>query len=102
MGLDSVELLVEVEKTFDIEILDSEAAEILTVGDFYNVVWSRIKHRKSNKCMSAMLFYRLRQYFIENYRIAKNDVQLNCGIDNFIEKENRRWIIRSNPCHSFR
>jgi hypothetical protein len=34
MGLDSVELLLEIETYFDIEIPDSEAVEIYTVGNF--------------------------------------------------------------------
>ena len=38
MGLDSIELIVEVENKFQIEILDIEAENILTVGDFYECI----------------------------------------------------------------
>ncbi|HWB28699.1 MAG TPA: hypothetical protein VG738_24670 [Chitinophagaceae bacterium] len=38
MGLDTVELVVEIEKTFDISIANDIAAKVTTVADFYNVV----------------------------------------------------------------
>jgi len=44
MGLDSVELLVEVENTFIIKIPDTEASHITTVGDFYDAVWRQLQN----------------------------------------------------------
>ena len=35
MGLDSVELIMAVEEVFDIEIPDTEAERLVTVGDIY-------------------------------------------------------------------
>lgn len=46
MGLDSVELLMSVEDAFGIKISDSEAAEISTVGEFYEAVWRRVNQRQ--------------------------------------------------------
>ena len=43
MGLDSVELLVYVEDQFGIEISDLEAEKIITVGEFAEAVFSKIK-----------------------------------------------------------
>ena len=42
MGLDSVDLLVQVEKHFGISISDIEAEKIITVQDFVNIVFSKI------------------------------------------------------------
>ena len=39
MGLDSIEIVMKVEKTFDIKIPDREAEQIVTVADFHNAVW---------------------------------------------------------------
>ncbi|MFY0599128.1 MAG: hypothetical protein JXR03_05620 [Cyclobacteriaceae bacterium] len=43
IGLDSVELLVTIEKKFGIEIPDLEAQQITTVQDFADSVYSKIK-----------------------------------------------------------
>lgn len=42
MGLDSVELILEVENAFSIRIPDKEAEEIITIRDFTNCV---LRHR---------------------------------------------------------
>lgn len=42
MGLDTVELIVKVEKTFSISISNKEAEKISTVGDLYNCVWANL------------------------------------------------------------
>ena len=36
MGLDSVELLLRVEREFDVELSDDEASSIFTVGDLHH------------------------------------------------------------------
>lgn len=61
MGLDSVEILMEVEDAFGINIPDKVAEKILTVGDFHEVVWERMRERDSTKCKSQLLFYRFRK-----------------------------------------
>jgi acyl carrier protein len=43
MGLDSVELLMEVENAFGIDIPDKVAEKIYTVGVFNEVVWERMR-----------------------------------------------------------
>ncbi len=47
MGLDSVELLVEIEKEFGIEISDLEAENIYTIGDFYEVILKKDSEEKN-------------------------------------------------------
>jgi len=42
MGLDSVELLVEIENEFQIEISNIEAENIITIGDFHKTISRKI------------------------------------------------------------
>jgi hypothetical protein len=42
MGLDTVELVIEVEKAFDIAILDADAERIATVGQLYEFVLAKL------------------------------------------------------------
>lgn len=45
MGLDTVELVMDVEREFNIKIPDENAVKILTVGEFYDFVISRLKEQ---------------------------------------------------------
>lgn len=73
MSLDSVELLISVEKHFDIHIPDPEAAKINTLQDFADCVYSKIKINPSEICKSRILFYRLRIYFQNTFGILPTD-----------------------------
>ena len=48
MGLDTVELVIEVEKAFDISILDADAEKIITVGQLYDCVVSKLPAHERN------------------------------------------------------
>lgn len=42
MGLDAVEIILRTEELFSIEILDEEAGRIETVGQFYELICSKL------------------------------------------------------------
>lgn len=67
MGLDAVEIVMRVEKTFDIKIKDAEAEAIRTVGDMHNIVWSKIDGKPSESCVSQSIFYKLRSSITDIY-----------------------------------
>ena len=50
MGLDSVEIVVEVENCFGIEIQDEDAANMRTVQHMVDYVWDRIEHKDAKAC----------------------------------------------------
>ena len=55
MGLDSVELVMEVEKVFDIEISNPEAEKIITVKDFHECILVNLKQEKTEEEVYAAL-----------------------------------------------
>ncbi|WP_430908157.1 phosphopantetheine-binding protein [Maribacter sp. 2-571] len=61
MGLDSVELVMSIEDKFGIRIEDSEAENIYTVQDFADIVFSRIIKNPTDKCLTQIVFYRIRK-----------------------------------------
>ena len=62
MGLDTVELVLEVEEAFSIKLPDEEASNINTVGELYDCVLSKTQlNRKGAVCLSAKTFYSLRK-----------------------------------------
>lgn len=59
--LDSVDALESIEKAFDIKLAKEEAERIVTVGQMYDLLVSKIpKDAADRKCATAMAFYRLR------------------------------------------
>jgi acyl carrier protein len=58
MGLDTVELVMRVEKEFDIAIPDADAARLVTVGDLYAYVVEALRRQgriESNDMVYAQL-----------------------------------------------
>jgi len=47
MGLEMVEIIMEVEETFGIQIPDDETAEVVTPGDLYDLIVQRLRTRDS-------------------------------------------------------
>jgi acyl carrier protein len=73
MGLDSVALLIDVEKHFDISIPDGDAEKIFTVQEFVDCVFSKVTVNPSQKCKSQILFYRFRTYFIDKFAFGRQE-----------------------------
>lgn len=94
MGLDTVELVMEVEKTFGISILDKEAEQIRTVGDFYEVVWRHIGGKETDKCKSQYLFYKLRNAFHDSFDTPLLQINPATIPETLFPKEHRRHIYK--------
>jgi len=94
MGLDSVEILVNVENTFGITISNYEAEKITTVGDIHNLVWRNLQGRQSMRCRSQQLFYKLRHTFTTKFSVPKDDLELTASMNDLFPKTNRRYLYR--------
>lgn len=92
MGLDGVELIMEVEKAFDIRIPDPEAEKAITVGDLHEIVWRHIRHDPDGRCTSQMLFYLIRRKLIERIGLKRSDVTLDANPDQLFETGRKRMI----------
>lgn len=90
MGLDSVEILMKVEKTFAISIPDEEAQKIRTVGDFHQAVWKYIEAKDSNKCVSQILFYKLRNALADQFGLSPEKIRLQSSPNQIFPATNRR------------
>jgi acyl carrier protein len=91
MGLDTVELVMKVEKAFNIRIPNQEAEKISTVGDLHEAVWRQVDWSYSEgPCQSQALFYRLRQAFTENFQLPRADFKPDALMEDVFPKHNRR------------
>ena len=95
MGLDSVELLINVEKHFDMSIPDPEAAKISTLQDFADCVYQKVKINPTEVCKSSVLFYKLRIYFHTQFGISKQAIYPEQRISELIATSDLHKVWRS-------
>jgi acyl carrier protein len=95
MGLDSVELIMEFEKVFGIEIPDAHAEKLTTVGSVYDYIYNRVQSDQTNRCTTQIVFYRLRKYCIRRFNISKTEFTTQMDLNSIFPIENRRDEYKS-------
>lgn len=90
MGLDGVELVMAIEKEFQIAISDSEATECETVGKLVKLVHSRLRHSNAESCPSQHSFYLARQILISFLHIPREKIKPETRLDKIIPNKNRK------------
>ncbi len=85
MGLDSVELIVTIEDTFGISIPAAECELICSVQDMADAVFEIIKVKPNEKCLSQIVFYRVRKAF-ELFGNEKPDITPNTKLSDLLSK----------------
>ena len=76
MGLDTVELLVDIENEFEISISNLEAEKIITVEDYYKIITSKLN---SNK-FDVRILKRLKNIINRRTGIDSNQIRLESRI----------------------
>ncbi len=69
MGLDTVEFILWAEKEFHIEIPDTDAENILTVGQFTDYV-----HGRQHTLSKQIIFDRIRDHLANEFRISRDKI----------------------------
>jgi acyl carrier protein len=95
MGLDSVELIMEFEKVFGIQIPDQDAEKLTTVGSVHDYICNRIQSEKSNRCVTQLVFYKLRKYCTCSFNIPINEFATQTDLNIIFPFENRREVYKS-------
>ncbi len=97
MGLDGVELLMATEETFQITFTDQEASKMVTVGDLYAQILSKLAELHFVPCLTSYTFYRLRRTLINVLGIQRNQFYPKQKIEYIFPKKNRRaqWHVLS-------
>lgn len=96
MGLDSVELVMSVEDAFQISITEEDASKISTVGEFYDVVLSKLAikgvddEESSRRCLTSAAFYRVRQAMVEVLRIDRRKINPKTELSVLLPTQQRR------------
>ena len=91
MGLDTVELVMEIEEAFDISIPDDRASKMLTVGDVYEFILEKTADStlKSDTCLSAAAFYEFRKH-VRSLGLSHSEIRPKTKLDRVIPFIGRR------------
>jgi acyl carrier protein len=92
MGLDAVELVMEVEDAFDVQISDERAVEIRTVGDLYNVILESKRGNVAPRdiCLSAATFFMVRRGLSAEFDVDPKSVRPRTSVDATLPEIGRR------------
>jgi acyl carrier protein len=73
MGLDSVELVLDIEDAFQIALSDEEAEKSLTPGILTDIVFSKVnKAGRDLSCQSQSAFYRIRKILVDEFGFRRS------------------------------
>lgn len=95
MGLDAVELVMEVEDEFGIHISDAEAQSVLTVQDLARLAFSTREQRRAASCPSASSFYALRSAWVRAGVAERGEITPGASVSKLVTTLKRREAWRS-------
>ena len=87
MGLDSVELVMTIEDKFGICIPDNEYQNISTVQQMADAIFERLTLAPNHKCLSQIIFYRIRKAF-EEFGNHRNDILPSTRMIDLLNSDN--------------
>jgi hypothetical protein len=91
MGLDVVELVMEIEEAFDIVIPDRDGERIRDLGDLYQFVLKQMGRRRGGPCLSSVTFYRVRRALVEAAGVERHGIAPQSRLEDLLPIGSRRW-----------
>ena len=92
MGLESLELLMDIEDEFGIKIENNEGQTIKTVGQLYELICQKYNTLKTDFCKSQKIFHQLRKALISELHISREEVHPKTPTEDFFPKETRKEL----------
>jgi len=92
MGLDGVELVMEFEEEFGIELKDEEAVEIVTPRMVVDLICSKLKNIDEHTCQTQRTFYILRKAFVKMFDLDRKSITPDMPFRNLIEKSKEKEV----------
>ena len=95
MGLDGVELIMDVEDRFGTSFPDVELERMQTVGDLFNFIMARIRSQNSDACPTAAMFYPIRKILVDQFSIERSSVRPSTSLESLIDPNARHTFWRT-------
>lgn len=81
MGLDGVELMLEIEDKFQISLGDDEVGSVGTVGELHALILTKLDRTSPRACATSMAFYDARRALMTGVGIARNQIRPASRLD---------------------
>jgi hypothetical protein len=90
MGLDGVELIMELEERFGIELPDDELEGTLTIADLHRLIAGKLAHREAWPCLTSVLFLRTRKALVDLTGADRRDISPRTDTAGLLPTQDRR------------
>ena len=90
---DIEDLLIKVEKSFDIKFGEAELMHITTFGELCDHIANMIQLDNSDDCTTQQAFYKLRDAISSKFEIDKKTILTDFPLIDLFPKQNRRTMI---------
>jgi hypothetical protein len=87
MGLDGVEIVMEIEEVFGITITRAEGRELRTPRLLSEFVASKVQALPDEFCLTQQTFYRLRRAFQTTMPALASDIRLQTRLDQVVHQD---------------
>jgi acyl carrier protein len=91
MGLDIVELVMEIEEAYEVQIPNREAERMRTVGDLYHCLLRQLGRQAAGPCLSGVTFYRVRRALME-LGVPRQSVTPRTELEQLLPEDSRRMV----------
>src|SRR5690606_33853120 len=95
MGMDGVELVIEIEERFGVSFPDQDLEQIATVGDLCDYLTARAVELRSRPCATAWFFYRFRRVLLEELPAPRRAVRPRASLASLIPATRRKRTWRA-------
>lgn len=99
MGLDTVELVMDVEDKFDIVIWDADYPCIVTVGDLHCLIVKRLQEAidpqpEPTACPSMATFLKVRRFFVSAFNVGRSTIRPQSRLESLLPQDDRdsNWM----------
>ncbi len=87
---DIEDLLIKVEKSFDIKFVENELAHIKTFGEMCDHIKSKILLENTDDCTTQQAFYKLRSSLVSVLQIDKNNITSYTKLADLLPRQKRK------------
>ncbi|WP_126973239.1 hypothetical protein [Gynurincola endophyticus] len=91
---DISDLLIKIEKSFDIKFGHTELIYISTFGELCDHVINKIQLDHSDDCTSQQAFYKLREAIVSTLQIDKEIITTDFSLAHILPKKNRHSLTK--------
>ncbi len=93
MGLDAVEIIMEVEEAFDIRLEDAEVEKVSTPGHLIDLVMGKVAQTDVVGCLTQRAFNLLRKSLLRQLPLKRPDIAPQARLADLVPKARRKNLL---------